>query len=1011
MLKKNLHVWMLVLLGTVSLSAQVSVSGVITGSDGSPLIGVNVLEVGTSNGTVTDLDGGYNISVASTESSLRYSYTGYADQTIDVGTQNVIDLVMTEGVQIDEVVVTALGVSREKKALSYAAQGVSSDEMKVARSPNVLNTLSGKVAGISVTGSGQGVGGAAKVVLRGNRSINGSSEPLYVVDGVIMNGDIANISPDDIQEMTVLKGANAAAIYGSRANNGAIIVTTKSGQGAPNGVTTSLGVTFTGESAIHLLGFQNEYGQGSAGAYAPAATTSWGPKMTGQAVDHWSIDPNYPAFGTTYPFSPQPDNITDFFRTGHTLATNLGVNIKSDNSNTYMSYTFTDAGGIVPSNDLSSHNLGLRFTSNILPKLETDVKVNYIREEFSNVLVGGESYDNPLRYLYILPRNIRTEDVAHYEFINSEGLLRQHHWIPRFNGGGNPYWTINNGSVAPNLRERIVGLISFKYNFTEDLSLLGRSAIDRTSNFSEFFQHVDTYTRANLGRYRKTSNSGFEWNSDFILNFNRSLSSKITLDFNVGGNIRRTKFDRIRGEGTGFNVENLFALSNTADPTASESFSEKEVQSLYGFGSIGFLNAIYLEFSGRNDWSSTLPAENRSYFYPSFGLTAVLSDLVELPDFISFLKLRGSWAEVGNDTDPYRLSRQATSSAGTISLSSTLPNPDLRPETTQSTELGFDARFVDNKVRLDFTYYKTNSFDQLFSIAVPVASGIGSRFLNGADIQNNGVEIILGLTPITRSDFSWDLTFNFAKNNSEVLELAEGLQTLNLGSTTGFMTQYRLDVGKPFGEIYSRGFQRDDQGRVLVGDNGLPLVTAGLEVAVANYNPDWLGGINNSFNYKNWNLSFLIDIRQGGTLTANSDAILAGDGFLDYTLEGREGGIVFGQDVFSGETAVKADGTPNTTAINSEQLWNVLGGRNAPTGEAFVKDASNVRMREVIIGYRIPEYRARISLVGRNLFFLSNKAGNIDPEILVNTNRNADGQEGFSLPTTRSLGVSFNIEF
>lgn len=1001
---------LMVLFGSAYSLAQ-TVTGTITSNDGEPLIGVNILEVGTTNGTVSDIDGTYSIELSTSNPSLQISYTGFETQTVSVDGQSVVNVILSPGVQLDEVVVTALGISREKKALSYSAQGVSSDEMKQARSPNVLNTLSGKVAGLSITGSGQGVGGDSKVILRGNRSISGSSEPLYVVDGIIMNGDISNISPDDIQEISVLKSANAAALYGSRASNGAIVVTTKSGKGAANGVTTSLGVTFTAETPIHLLKFQNEYGQGSAGSYSPVATTSWGPKMTGQSVPHWSIDPNYPAFGQNYALEGQPDNIKDFFRTGHTVATNLGINIKNDNTNTYLSYTYTDAGGIIPTNDYRSHNLGLRVNSEIAPGLTSDMKVNYIRDEFDNVLVGGESYDNPLRYLYILPRNIRTEDVAHYEFLNEAGQLRQHYWIPRFNGGGNPYWTINNGSIQPRLRERVTGLVSLKYQITKDISILGRSALDRVNNFNELYQYVDTYTRAQGGGYSKTFNYGYEWNSDFLVNFNKGLSSKITLDLNVGGNIRKSKFDQLGGSGVNFNIENLFALGNTADPRPNESFSEKEVQSVYGFGSIGFFNALYLEFSGRNDWSSTLPAANRSYFYPSFGVTAVLSDLITLPDFFSFLKLRGSWAEVGSDTDPYQLARGASVFNGTVSLSSTLPNPDLLPETTQSTEVGFDARFLNNRVRLDFTYYKTNTFDQLFSIATPVASGIAARFLNGADVQNSGVELIFGGTPVANGNFTWDIDFNFAKNNSEVLELAEGLETLNLGSTTGFMTQYRVTVGQPFGEIYSRGFVRDDQGRVIVTPEGLPMVTAGLNTAVANYNPDWLGGINNAFSYGNWNMSFLIDIRQGGTFTSNSDAILAGDGFLEYTLDGREGGIVFGQDVFSGETAVLEDGTPNTVATNAEQLWNVLGGRNAPTGEAFVRDASNVRLREFILGYRIPKLKARISLVGRNLFFISNKAEYVDPEILVNAGRVSDGQEGFSLPTTRSFGLNLNVDF
>ncbi|MEP7268055.1 MAG: SusC/RagA family TonB-linked outer membrane protein [Saprospiraceae bacterium] len=998
------------LLLSLVIEAQ-SVSGKVTDQNtGEPLLGVSVLQEGTSNGTVTDVDGHYELNINSNNAVLVFSYVGYSNKRITYNGQANFDIRLESGTLLDELIVTSLGISREKKSLSYSAQSVSSLEMKQARSGNILNTLSGKVAGISVTSSGEGVGGGSKVLLRGNRSISGSSQPLYIVDGIVMNGDIRNLSPDDIEDISILKGANAAALYGSRANNGAIVVTTKSGKGAKNGVTTSLGINFQAESPIHLLKFQNDYGQGSAGNYAPAATTSWGPKMTGQQVPHWTNDPNHPDFGKTYALNPQPNNISDFFNVGHNLATNLGVNIKSENTNTYLSYTYTDAAGIIPNNKLNSHNLGLRVNTKILPKLAADVKVNYIRDDFSNILSQGENFDNPLRYLYILPRNIRTQDIQEYEFINSSGQNRQHYWSPRFNGGGNPYWTINN-ILQPSLRERVSGLVSLKYEITKGLSVMGRSAIDRINNFTDFSRKTDSYTVAQGGSYSKNFNYGYEWNTDFLLNYNRAITKKISLDLNGGGNVRKSLFDQVTGSGVNFNIENIFALSNTADPRPSESFSRKEVQSLYGFGSLGFYNSIYLEFSGRNDWSSTLPAANRSYFYPSFGLSAVLSDLVDLPKYVSFLKLRGSWAEVGSDTDPYQLSRRAIVFNGTVSLNSVLPNADLLPETTRSTEFGLDARFLKNNLRLDLTYYKTNTFDQLFAISVPVASGIASRFLNGADVQNKGVEIVLGATPLSNKDFTWDVNFNFAKNKSKILDLAEGLNQLNRGGPTGFISDFVLIKGQPYGDIQSRGFQRDAQGRVIVGSNGLPLITSGKNVPIANFNPDWLGGINNAFTYKNFNLSFLVDIRQGGTITAFSEAILAGDGFLDYTLPGRDGGLVFGKDVFTNEVAVLQDGSPNNIKASAEKFWNLVGGRNAPTGEAFVRDASNIRLREFVLGYRLPKYKTRVSLVGRNLFFFSNKAKYTDPEATVGTGNNVDGQEAFSLPTTRSFGISLSFDF
>ncbi|MEA1784819.1 SusC/RagA family TonB-linked outer membrane protein [Arenibacter sp. GZD96] len=1020
---KKLRLIMILALGLYAgnvLAQTKTVTGTVTSAaDGLVLPGVNVLVQGTTNGTQTDFDGNYSIEVAQ-GSVLVFSYLGTQTATVTVGASDVINIALQEDAsQLDEVVVTALGIERQKKSLSYATQGVDSEELAKARNVNAVNGLSGKVAGISVTTGSTGVGSESKVLLRGNRSIGGSSQPLYVVDGILLNGDISNISPDDIQDISVLKGANAAALYGSRAQNGAIIVTTKSGRGAKEGISTTIGFTSTLADAIFLLDYQNQFGQGSAGVYSPTATTSWGPVMDGTQVAHWTNDPNNPNFGNTYAFSPQSDNVEDFFRTGHELATNVGVNINNEKSNAFIGYTFTEAGGIIPGNDLKRHSINTRLTSSITDKLQLDAKVNYIRDDFSNVLATGEGFDNPLRYLYILPRNIRTQDIRQFDFINDEGKVRQHYFLPRFNGGGNPYWTINNVR-NPRLDERVIGLLSLKYQITPDLSILGRSTIDRANRSEQQLWHNDTFTVAQFGQFINRASNSYDWNTDFLLNYNKQITDDFKIDVSVGANQRAFEFNQIQGQGTNFTIENFFALSNTALPRSTEAFSKFEVQSIYGLGEISYKNAIFLNITARNDWSSTLPADNRSYFYPSFGLTAVVSDLMEMPDFFSFLKLRGSWAEVGNDTSPFSISRRADILAGTLNINPNQPASDLRPETTQSTELGFDARFLNNRFRLDFTYYKTNTFDQIFQTPTPSGSGITSRFQNGGDIQNKGVEIMLGANIFSTPDFSWDIDFNFATNQSEVLEILDGEQD-ELIVATDFIRQFRLVKGEEFGDVYSRGFQRDAQGNVIVGADGVPLKTNGLDVKIANFNPDWLGGIRNSFRFKNFNFSALIDIRQGGTIASFSEAILASDGLLDFTAQGRDGSLVFGQNIFRNETAVTESGAPNTIAVDAEALWSGqgLGGRNAPVGEAFVRDASNVRLRELILGYTVPQSilsktfisSANISLVGRNLFFFSNKAENVDPEAVTDLGNSAEGREAFAPPTTRTFGVSINFGF
>ncbi len=896
--------------------------------------------------------------------------------------------------------------------------------MAAARPIAVAEGLSGKVAGLSVTRVGGSPGASPKVILRGNRSISGSSQPIYVVDGVTLGGDINNLSPDDIESITVLKGANAAALYGSRANNGVIVVTTKSGKGKGKGFSVDFNTSFMASTAVYLNNWQNEYGQGTGGVFIERANKSWGPRMDGSQVPHWTNDPS--RAGEMTSFSPQPNNKTsDFYQAGHNFATNIGVSSQGENTNAYISYTFTDAKGLIPGNKLNAHNVNVRTTSTFFDKLTVDTKVNIIRQQVDNRPITGGSYENPVRALYKVPANIKSADAQVFEFVDPEGVVKQHFWLPNINAPSNPYWAANNVN-SDLLNDRVIGMLSLSYDITEHLNFRVRSSIDRFNTSNAVRYNNDFYIVADLGRYNKSESRGHEWNTDAFLNYKKDFfGGDWSLNATVGANIRRSEFSRTNvgiGRDSPLNVPNLFAISNFAIITANETFNKKEVQSLFGFATIGWKNAIFLDVTARNDWSSTLKPDNWSFFYPSVGLAAVVSDLVTLPDWWTFLKIRGSWAQVGNDTDPYRVARQANirggGNGGFLQLSTTIPAAVLLPEETTATEIGMDVRFFNNRLGLDFLWYKSNSTDQLFTQSIPTPSGASSVFINGADIQNDGIELTLSATPIQSSDFTWDLFFNFAANNSTVVKLAEGLDQLNVGGAN-FLRQFRLIAGEPWGDVYSRGFQRDDQGRVIVEADGTPRTTSGIETQVANFNPDWLGGFGNSFTYKNLSLSFLIDIRQGGTIVSNTNAIMFADGATTETLNGREGGLIFGQNFFANETAVQDDGSPNTATTTAEIMWQKLGGRNAPVGEAFILDASNSRLRELVIGYSLPATslantpftNVKISLVGRNLFFISNAAGNVDSELIINANTNADGLESFGLPPVREFGVNLKFGF
>lgn len=1026
MKKRLLGFLVLFLMAGGAAMAQQTVSGTVTNESGSPLPGVSVLVKGTTTGTSTDVDGKFTLSVPDGSAVLVVSFIGFATREITVGNQTNISVQMTEdATELGEVVVTAFGLEREKKSLTYTTQQVSTEELSAARELNIVNSLSGKVAGLSITRSGTGVGGASRVLLRGNRSIFGDSQPLYIVDGVPASG-IANLNPDDIESINVLKGPNAAALYGNRANNGAIILTTK--KGTANGFNINLNTSYMADQPLLLTNYQNIYGQGNNGTYgpsSPAAETSWGARMDGQSVAHWSPDPNRPE--DTYAYSPQPDNVRDFFQVGHNLATTLSVSAGSEKNQTYFSYTFTDAAGVVPNNELRRHSINLRLTNKLTDRLTLDSKINYIRQDIDNQLATGENFANPIRHAYRLPRNIRTADAERFEYVDADGLLRQNFWNPLSNGGANPYWTINR-NTSEDRGDRVVAFSSLKYELAEGLSVMARAAIDRSIGGFVDKYYADTYVIAQNGRFTVGTSESMELNTDFLISYDKSLNQDWRFNINVGGNARKNRNSNlVSNTGTGLTVRNFFALSNTQQVVSTHGVAPttvagpSDVNSLYAFGQLSWKNAVFMDVTARQDWSSTLPKENWSFFYPSVGVNAVISELVMLPDAITFAKIRGSFAEVGNDTRPFMLERLAIfaggGQGGYLSLDPVLPNENLLPEKTRSIEIGTDLRFLDNRLALDLTYYKTNSFNQLFTVALPVGSGASSYFTNGGDVQNTGFEAMLTITPVRRPDFDWDITANFSRNVSLVKKINDQRPRLDVAGD--FLRRFIIEEGKPFGEVYSRGFVRDDQGRVIVGTNGLPQTTSGFTVKVADNNPDWLGGLQNSFRYKNFTANFTIDVRKGGSIASITNAILYADGLTEETLPGREGGLIFGENFFEDETAVLAGGEPNNIPINAETFWVNMGGRNTPVGEAFVVSATNVRLREAVIGYtipsgvltRLPFKSVSINFVARNLFFFLNKANNIDPDIITSTSATAAGFDSFGPPTARSFGLNLNLGF
>ncbi|MBK0368299.1 SusC/RagA family TonB-linked outer membrane protein [Flavobacterium agrisoli] len=1018
------------LFGFQNLEAQTTVTGTITDAEsGFPIPGANVIVKGTQTSATSDFDGKYSVAVPNQSSILVFSYVGSASKEVTVGSQSIINVALVASTQeLGEVVVTALGIKRDKKAITYSAQNVSVDEISQARSLNVANSLSGKVAGLNFSTTSNGVGSSSRITLRGNRSLNGNNQPMYVVDGVpISNGTtngnpdidtggttqpdgISNINPEDIASMTVLKGPSAAALYGTRASNGVIVITTKSGQAGKTAI--SLSSNFMASSAYDLTNFQNEYGQGTNGVYTANSSSSWGGRLDGSQVSAWQLvrNPNYGGPATTS-YTPQPNNAMDFFKTGYNLANTLTITSGNEKAQGYFSYTNTRAEGIVGGNALDRHNLNLRLTSKLSDKLSMDVKTNYIVQDIDNLLRTGE--ESIGTSVYLMPRSIKYNDYKDFEYYDAAGQL-QKNWFLDETGSpsGNPYWSALRDDSRSDKRNRFIGLASLKYEFTKTLSLQVRAGLDQMTNKYVRNRYATAEFNNNLGSYSESYETVSELNTDALLSYNETFGD-FSIGVNLGANMLQQNSSALSSGGV-LSKRNYFALSNVATPQSVSTAADKQINSVYGFSQIGYKNFLFLDLTARNDWSSTLPADNRSFFYPSVGLSAVVSDMVSLPEAISYAKVRGSYAKVGNDTDPYQTSSRLSyigGNGGMLYGQTTAANPNLRPEMSNSIEFGADVRFFHNRLGLDFTYFKTNTEDQIFYINTPESSAYSRRVVNGGEIQNKGYEFVLTATPIETEDFSWDITANYASYKSKIKSIYDGRDELVLGE--GRLVRSKVVEGGEYGDLYIKGFQRTDTGEIIVNAAGLPLATNSFDVRAGNFNPDWTAGFSNRFRYQNFSLSFLVDFRIGGEVISYTQARQAGLGVNDITLAGRDGGIVVDGVVANGDGSF----SPNTVSITAEQYWTQIGQRT-PIAEPFIYDATNIRLRELVFGYSLPKKLLNntgftnidFSLVGRNLFFFVNKAKYFDPEAGAGTG-NLQGIESFNIPSTRDYGINVKFGF
>ena len=1062
---RNALILLLALFSTVTF-AQRNISGTVTAAeDGAPVPGVNILVKGTQDGTISDANGSFTVVTEQEDAILVFSFVGYLTQEVSTaGRTDLAVSLVTDAQQLSEVVVTALGIERSKKALGYATQEVRGDDITQARETNLVSSLAGKVAGVQIVNSGTTIGGSTRASIRGESSLNiNKNQPLFVVDGIPINNQVlgasgysnlevdygngaGEINPDDVESMNVLKGPAAAALYGSRAANGAIIITTKSGKGK-RGMGISVNSNATFERPLRLPEWQDVYGQGNNGQFSfvdgagsgnsDGVDESWGPKMDGQPIPQFDSPRDVPGFrggdlnapaGSTItptPWVPQPDNINDFFQTGLTLSNNVAVTSAGDFGNIRFSWTNLDQKGILPNTDLKRNTLAMNTSLDLTERLNVTASVNYMNNVSGNrpaISYGTES----LMYLWIwYGRQINTLNLRDYWMPGLEGVQQYNY---NYNYHDNPYFTMYENTNGQS-KDRVLGNVQASYKFTDQLSLMVRTGLDYSDELRDRRRAFSTQRFPN-GMYREDDVYFLERNTDFLLSYNKQSFNNFSYNISVGGNLMKQVQNYQATVAPELLIPGLYNFSNTAvQLQIQETNSEKRINSLYGYAQLGYKNMLFLDLTGRNDWSSTLPASNNSYFYPSATLSAVVSDMVALPGVIDFAKVRVAYAEVGNDTDPYNLSNvfnPATpfGSNQAKAESSVLANADLKPERTIAYEVGADVRFFGNRLGLDFTYYLKTTKDQILPISLDVSTGYSAKIINAGEIENKGFEVMLHARPLQlESGLNWDINFNFSRNRSRVLELAEGINAYTLIERNGAYVQAR--VGEQMGDIYGIGFLRVDDpssqyhGQIIHSAEGTPLRDTEL-VNQGNYNPDWMLGIQNSFTYRGINLNFLFDIRQGGILVSRTKTIGSTSGQLLETLYGRPNGYDMSDPangILSEGVIANGDGTyrPNDVKITSRNWHNRYYERD--NVEAAKYDASYVKLREVRLGYtlpaslftRLPFRNVNISVVGRNLLLWTENP-HVDPDVLsMSGGTLIPGVEDMAYPSTRSIG--FNLNF
>lgn len=1077
---KRIHLFLLALaIGVIQGAAQVTtVRGIVTTEeDGEPVIGASVIVKGTALGTVTDVNGRFELSgLPPSATRLLISYISLMAKEVAIASQISVTL-KSDTHLLDEVVVTALGISREKKALGYTAQEVKQDALVQGKDNNLLNSLSGKIAGVRITNT-QGDVGSSRIVIRGETSIAGENQPLFIVDGIPVDNSqlnarssgrdfknaIADLNPEDIKTLTVLKGPNAAALYGARAAHGAIVITTKGGDKRQKGIGITLHSSTQVSFVATLPEFQNLFGQGAGGRFSyvdgkgagvnDGVDESWGPRLDiGLLIPQFDSPLDADGNRVATPWVSHPNNVRDYFRMG--ISTNNGISIArgDDKYQFRVGYNYEKQVSIVPDAGTNKTNISLNTDYHLAKWIVVGATANYIVYTAPSLpgsaTPSGSNVrsNSPMLQFLWFGRQVDT---------NSLKADYTRNWNSSYYD--NPFWSASYNTQSQE-RHRLIGDLHAEFRLTDGLNVRFRTSTDWYNDRRKSkVKWGSAGAGSPYGSYAEDAYTVKENNTEVLATYIKQLNKNWGIDALLGFNVRNKQYENNYQAAPRLAVADLYTLTNSRDPlTSSNDFYRLRQYGLYGSIQLDYRRWAFLNITGRNDWSSTLPVDNNSYFYPSVTASVLLSEAFGWRSkAVNYLKIRGGWSQVGADANPYQLATVFTSetafNGNPLQSSSTIGmNPNLKPENTSSIEAGFEAAFWDNRLYLDFTYYKTDSRNQILKLATTAASGYTSQVRNAGHIRNRGYEIQLGAVPIqTSKGFRWNLDLNYGANSSKVVKLDdEGLITSYQLYSSGI--QILASVGEAYGTLFGTSYVRDANGNVVVDANGLPKIST-TNKTLGKFTPDWTGGISNTFSYRSLSLSFLIDASVGGSIFSNTNKTGKYTGVLANTLSGRDaehGGLWYYTDAMGNNVrlsespsysvssdglyyaqvngqstrvyqdgimveGVTESGSKNEEVVSAEKYYH----RIYSIAEANVYDASYVKLREVALSYHLPRLwtqklhlqEASVTLTGRNLWTIYKSVPNIDPESALTTG-NAQGVEAYSLPTTRSFGVNLSVKF